>query len=48
MLQGFEETLFDLPDFQDTAFFSIQDEYQLLQFAAAVNSSNILLYQLLV
>ncbi|XP_012532717.1 uncharacterized protein LOC105834630 [Monomorium pharaonis] len=46
VLQDFEETFLDLPDFRDTAFFSIQDEYQLLWFAAAVNDSDILLYQL--
>ncbi|XP_024888654.1 uncharacterized protein LOC112465371 isoform X2 [Temnothorax curvispinosus] len=46
VLQGFEETLpLELSDFQDTAFFSIQDEHRLLWFAAAVDSSNMLLYQ---
>ncbi|XP_011693850.1 PREDICTED: uncharacterized protein LOC105453515 isoform X2 [Wasmannia auropunctata] len=47
VLQSFKEVFsFDLPDFQDTTFFSIQDEYQLLWFAAAINSSDVLLYQL--
>ncbi|XP_012224336.2 uncharacterized protein clos [Linepithema humile] len=47
VLQNFEKTLSaNLSDFQDIAFFSIQDEYQLLWFAATVNSTNILLYQL--
>ena len=49
MLQSFEETLFfNLPDFQDTAFFFVQDENQFLWFAVAVNSSDLLLYQLVV
>ncbi|KYM83201.1 hypothetical protein ALC53_06469, partial [Atta colombica] len=47
VLQSFEETLFfNLPDFQDTAFFFVQDENQFLWFAVAVNSSDLLLYQL--
>ncbi|XP_077278366.1 uncharacterized protein LOC143906276 isoform X2 [Temnothorax americanus] len=46
VLQGFEETLpLELSDFQDAAFFSIQDGHRLLWFAAAVDSSNMLLYQ---
>ncbi|XP_029165434.1 uncharacterized protein LOC114936425 [Nylanderia fulva] len=47
VLEGFEEaSSFNLPDFQDIAFFSIRDEHQqLLWLAAAVHSSNILLYQ---
>jgi len=49
VLRGFQEVLsLDLPDFQDIVFFSIQIEYQLLWFAAAVNSSDLFLYQLVV
>jgi len=50
VLEGFKEilSLIDLPDFQDTVFFSIENEYRLLWFAAAVNSSDIFLYQLVV
>lgn len=50
VLQGFEEIslLDDSPNFQDSFFFSIQEEHQLLWFAAAVDSSNIFLYQLIV
>ncbi|KYN06038.1 hypothetical protein ALC62_03038, partial [Cyphomyrmex costatus] len=47
VLQSFEETLsFSLPDFQDMTFFFIQDENRFLWFAVTVNSSDILLYQL--
>ncbi|KAM0726481.1 hypothetical protein ACS0PU_007665 [Formica fusca] len=49
VLEGFEEaSSFNLPDFQDIAFFSIRDEYQqslMTWLAAAVHSSNISLYQ---
>ncbi|KAL0105372.1 hypothetical protein PUN28_016792 [Cardiocondyla obscurior] len=50
VLQSFEfgKTLsFNKSNFQDIAFFSIQNEDQLLWFAAALNSSNVLLYQLI-
>ncbi|XP_011870378.1 PREDICTED: uncharacterized protein LOC105563408 isoform X2 [Vollenhovia emeryi] len=52
VLRAFEETLsLDLrlsetSDVPDTAFFSVQDEHRPLRFAATVNSSHILLYQL--
>ncbi|XP_072746368.1 uncharacterized protein [Anoplolepis gracilipes] len=47
ILEGFEEahSSFNLPDFQDIAFFSIQDEHHQQWLAAAVHSSNISLYQ---
>ncbi|XP_070162269.1 uncharacterized protein [Polyergus mexicanus] len=49
VLEGFEEaSSFNLPDFQDIAFFSIRDEHQqsvMIWLAAAVHSSNISLYQ---
>lgn len=50
ILEGFEETSsLNLSDFQDVAFFSMQDEHQqTLWLAAAVYSSNISLYQFVV
>ncbi|XP_014469815.1 PREDICTED: uncharacterized protein LOC106741904 [Dinoponera quadriceps] len=48
VLQGFEEALSvtNLSDFQDVAFVPVQDEQRLFWLAAAIDSSNIQLYQL--